>query len=77
MGAVTSLLACARNLNATVIHVRVGSRPGFPDVEWHNLHPVLEARPDEPVVSVSMSFDLSKIFRSVPSKALMRDFTSF
>jgi len=71
--AVTSLLACARNLNATVIHVKVGFRPGFPEVsernrlfssltknpdyakmlntEWLNLHPALEARPDEPVVA--------------------------
>ena len=73
VGAVTSLLACARNLNATVIHVKVGFRPGFPEVsernrlfssltknadyakmlntEWLNLHPALEARPDEPVVA--------------------------
>ena len=72
---VTSLLACARNLNATVIHVKVGFRPGFPEVsernrlfssltknpdyakmlntEWLNLHPALEARPDEPVVAKS------------------------
>jgi nicotinamidase-related amidase len=71
--AVTSLLACARTLNATVIHVKVGFRPGFPEVsernrlfssltknpdyakmlntEWLNLHPALEARPDEPVVA--------------------------
>jgi nicotinamidase-related amidase len=75
VGAVTSLLACARNLNATVIHVKVGFRPGFPEVsernrlfssltknpdyakmlntEWLNLHPALEARPDEPVVAKS------------------------
>ena len=73
--AVTSLLACARKLNATVIHVKVGFRPGFPEVsernrlfssltknpdyakmlntEWLNLHPALEARPDEPVVAKS------------------------
>jgi nicotinamidase-related amidase len=73
--AVTSLLACARTLNATVIHVKVGFRPGFPEVsernrlfssltknpdyakmlntEWLNLHPALEARPDEPVVAKS------------------------
>ena len=75
VGAVTSLLACARKLNATVIHVKVGFRPGFPEVsdrnrlfsslaknpdyakvlntEWLNLHPALEARPDEPVVAKS------------------------
>ena len=75
VGAVTSLLACARNLNATVIHVKVGFRPGFPEVsernrlfssltknpnyakmlntELLNLHPALEARPDEPVVAKS------------------------
>ena len=75
VGAVTSLLACARNLNATVIHVKVGFRPGFPEVsernrlfssltknpdyakmlntEWLNLHPALEARPEEPVVAKS------------------------
>ncbi len=75
VGVVTSLLACARNLNATVIHVKVGFRPGFPEVsernrlfssltknadyakmlstEWLNLHPALEARPDEPVVAKS------------------------
>jgi len=75
VGAVTSLLACARNLNATVIHVKVGFRPGFPEVsernrlfsslaknpdyakmvntEWLNLHPAMEARPDEPVVAKS------------------------
>lgn len=73
MRAVTSLLACARILNATVIHVKVGFRPGFPEVsernrlfssftknpeyakmlntEWLNLHPALEARPDEPVLT--------------------------
>ena len=34
--AVTSLLACARNLNATVIHVKVGFRPGFPEVSERN-----------------------------------------
>jgi nicotinamidase-related amidase len=73
VGAVKSLLACARNLNATVIHVKVGFRPGFPEIsernrlfssltkdpdfakmlntEWLNLHPALEARPDEPVVA--------------------------
>ena len=72
---VTSLLACARNLNATVIHVKVGFRPGFPEVsernrlfssltknpdyakmlntELLNLHPALEARPEEPVVAKS------------------------
>src|ERR1700733_992300 len=33
---VTSLLACARNLNATVIHVKVGFRPGFPEVSERN-----------------------------------------
>ena len=71
-GAVTSLLVCARKLHATVIHVKVGFRPGFPEVsernrlfsaltknpdyakmqntQWLNLHPALEARPDEPVV---------------------------
>jgi nicotinamidase-related amidase len=75
VGAVTSLLACARNLNATVIHVKVGFRPGFPEVsernrlfssltknpdyakmlntELLNLHPALEARPEEPVVAKS------------------------
>jgi nicotinamidase-related amidase len=75
VGAVTSLLACARNLNATVIHVKVGFRPGFPEVsernrlfssltknpdyakmlntEWLDLHPAMEARPDEPVVAKS------------------------
>ena len=75
VGPVTSLLACARNVNATVIHVKVGFRPGFPEVsernrlfssltknpdyakmlntEWLNLHPALEARPDEPVVAKS------------------------
>lgn len=75
VGVVTSLLACARNLNATVIHVKVGFRPDFPEVsernrlfssltknadyakmlntEWLNLHPALEARPDEPVVAKS------------------------
>ena len=75
VGVVTSLLACARNLNATVIHIKVGFRPGFPEVsernrlfssltknpdyakmlntEWLNLHPALEARPDEPVVAKS------------------------
>ena len=36
LGAVTSLLACARNLNATVIHVKVGFRPGFPEVSDRN-----------------------------------------
>lgn len=34
--AVTSLLACARNVNATVIHVKVGFRPGFPEVSERN-----------------------------------------
>ena len=72
---VTSLLACAHNLNATVIHVKVGFRPGFPEVsernrllssltqnpdyakmvhtEWFNLHPALEARVGEPVLTKS------------------------
>ena len=36
VGAVRSLLACARNLNATVIHVKVGFRPGFPEVSDRN-----------------------------------------
>jgi nicotinamidase-related amidase len=72
---VRSLLACARDTNATVIHVRLGFRQGFPEVsernrllssltknpdyvkmlttEWFNLHPALEARPDEPVLTKS------------------------
>ena len=89
--AVTSLLACARNLNAMVIHVKVGFRPGFPEVsernrlfssltkdldyarmmntEWLNLHPALEARPDEPVVvkpriSAFEGTDLEVLLRS-------------
>jgi nicotinamidase-related amidase len=75
MPAVTSLLACARNSNAAVIHVKVGFRPGFPEVsernrllssltknpdyaktvntEWLNLHPALEARVGEPVLTKS------------------------
>lgn len=36
VGAVTSLLTCARNLNATVIHVNVSFRPGFPEVSERN-----------------------------------------
>ena len=91
VGAVTSLLACARKLNATVIHVKVGFRPGFPEVsernrlfssltknsdyakmlntEWLNLHPALEARPDEPVVvkpriSAFEGTDLKVLLRS-------------
>src|ERR1700742_3916143 len=73
VGAVKSLLTCARNLNATVIHVKVGFRPGFPEVsdrnrlfssltknpdyakmlntELINLHPALQARPEEPCVA--------------------------
>lgn len=73
LSAVTSLLACARDLEATVIHVKVGFRPGFPEVsgrnrllssltknpdyiklvntEWFNLHPALDARGNEPVVT--------------------------
>ena len=90
VGAVTSLLACARNLNATVIHVKVGFRPGFPEVsernrlfssltknpdyakmlntEWLNLHPALEARPDEPVVAKSRI----SAFEGTDLKALLR-----
>jgi len=91
VGAVTSLLACARSLNATVIHVKVGFRPGFPEVsernrlfssltrdldyarmmntEWLNLHPAMEARPDEPVVvkpriSAFEGTDLQVLLRS-------------
>jgi nicotinamidase-related amidase len=91
VGAVKSLLTCARNLNATVIHVKVGFRPGFPEVsdrnrlfssltknpdyakmlntEWLNLHPALEARPDEPVIAKSRisafeGTDLSVLLRS-------------
>lgn len=89
--AVTSLLACARNLNATVIHVKVGFRPGFPEIsernrlyssfknnpdyakmlntEWLDLHPALEARPDEPVIikpriSAFEGTDLKVLLRS-------------
>ena len=90
VGAVTSLLACARNLNATVIHVKVGFRPGFPEVsernrlfssltknpdyakmlntELLNLHPALEARPDEPVVAKSRI----SAFEGTDLKALLR-----
>jgi len=47
VGAVTSLLACARNLNATVIHVKVGFRPGFPEVSERNrLFSSLTKNPD-------------------------------
>ena len=71
--AATSVLACARNSKATVIHVKVGFRPGFPEVsarnrllssltnnpeyvkmvtsEWFNLHPALDARAEEPVIT--------------------------
>lgn len=91
ISAVTSLLACARSLNTTVIHVKVGFRPGFPEVsernrlfssftknpeyarmlntEWLNLHPALEARPDEPVltkprISAFEGTDLKVLLRS-------------
>ena len=91
VGAVKSLLTCARNLNATVIHVKVGFRPGFPEVsdrnrlfssltknpdyakmlntELLNLHPALEARPEEPVVAKSRisafeGTDLKMLLRS-------------
>jgi nicotinamidase-related amidase len=47
VGAVTSLLACARSLNATVIHVKVGFRPGFPEVSERNrLFSSLTKNPD-------------------------------
>ena len=47
VSAVTSLLACARNLNATVIHVKVGFRPGFPEVSERNrLFSSLTKNPD-------------------------------
>jgi nicotinamidase-related amidase len=47
LGAVTSLLACARNLSATVIHVKVGFRPGFPEVSERNrLFSSLTKNPD-------------------------------
>ncbi len=47
LGAVRSLLACARNLNATVIHVKVGFRPGFPEVSERNrLFSSLAKNPD-------------------------------
>jgi nicotinamidase-related amidase len=47
VGAVTSLLACARNLNAMVIHVKVGFRPGFPEVSERNrLFSSLTKNPD-------------------------------
>ena len=40
-------LACARNLNATVIHVKVGFRPGFPEVSQRNrLFSSLAKNPD-------------------------------
>ena len=73
LSTVTSLLAFARNLKATVIHVKVGFRPGFPEVSERNrlfssltrnpdyvklvnsgsfnLHPALDLRGDEPVIT--------------------------